>query len=296
MPIYHVTYLSDGLKVKGYLGLPEGWSFPPQQIEEWIQAASGSPTSLPTRFLARLNGQTKSKTNTSHLRDVEHPKHQRTAETLPGFIYCRGGIGKVGMVNLDWVAEFASYGYAVFAPSYRGNEGGQGKDEFGGADREDVHCALRLLQTFPFINPAKISAMGFSRGAVNAALTAADVPGIHRLVLWGGVSDLKATYDERVDLRRMLRRVLGGTPRKVPQEYMRRSPIVLAEQIPCPVLIMHGTADRQVAFSHGLTMFQQLIDLGKPVTFHRFEEGDHHLPSHEHSQAVQEMFAWLEGN
>ncbi|GAE04957.1 S9 family peptidase [Paenibacillus sp. JCM 10914] len=42
---------------------------------------------------------------------------------LPLVIYCRGGIGRVGAVKFKWVEEFAAQGYAVFAPTYRGNEG-----------------------------------------------------------------------------------------------------------------------------------------------------------------------------
>lgn len=286
MPIYHVTYLSDGMKVKGYLGLPDGWSFPPHQIEEWIQEANGTSVSLPARFVARLNAETyKHESSTGG-----------TFARLPGFIYCRGGIRKVGMVNSSWVDEFANYGYAVFAPSYRGNEGGAGRDEFGGADREDVHAAFRLMQQLPFIDPARITVMGFSRGAVNATLTAVEVAEVHRLVLWGGVADLKATYQERVDLRRMLRRVVGGTPAKVPEEYERRSPLALAGQIPCPVLVMHGTADEQVDFSHGLAMYEQLKQLGKEVAIHRFENGNHHLSPTEHQSAVRNMFSWVESD
>lgn len=294
MPIYHVTYMSDGYKVKGYLGLPEGWSFPPQQVEDWIQAASATTVSLPARFLARLvNPNETSEVHQDAVPVAATEAEKLATQKLPGFIYCRGGIRKVGMVNPDWVAEFASYGYAVFAPSYRGNEGGEGRDEFGGADREDVHSAFRLLQKLPFVKQNEISVMGFSRGAVNAALSAVEVPGVQKLILWGGVADLRATYQERVDLRRMLRRVVGGTPGKVPEEYARRSPLNLASQIPCPVLIMHGTDDVQVDFSHGEQMFQRLSELGKRVSFHRFDNGGHHLPPPEHRIAVQNMFTWI---
>ena len=32
------------------------------------------------------------------------------------------------------------------------------------------------------------------------------------MILWSGVSDLAQTYEERIDLRRMMKRVIGGTP------------------------------------------------------------------------------------
>ena len=34
------------------------------------------------------------------------------------------------------------------------------------------------------------------------------------LVSWGGVSDMVLTYEERKDMRRMMKRVIGGTPKR----------------------------------------------------------------------------------
>ena len=64
---------------------------------------------------------------------------------LPGLVYCRGGIRSVGMVRLPRIVSLARRGYAVFAPFYRGNDGGEGRDEFGGDDRHDAggECGLQ---------------------------------------------------------------------------------------------------------------------------------------------------------
>lgn len=284
MPIYHVTYLSDGLRIKGYLGLPHGYEEEVREVQNWVQQACETTDSLPVQRLPEGSG-------------LPHPIIPASpAKKLPGFIYCRGGIGKVGMVKLDWVAAFAQAGYAVFAPSYRGTEGGEGRDEFGGADQEDVHVAFRIICQIPFVDAARVSVMGFSRGAINAALTASAEPRTHRLILWGGVSDLQATYEERADIRRMLRRTTGGTPTNKPQSYRDRSPITFAEKFMCPVLIMHGTADVQVDFIHGLSLYNHLTQLRKSVTLYRYEKLGHHLPALDHDQAVRDMFRWVESD
>ena len=44
-----------------------------------------------------------------------------------GIVYMRGGIQHVGMARPARVAQFASQGFVVFAPYYRGNRGGEGK-------------------------------------------------------------------------------------------------------------------------------------------------------------------------
>lgn len=68
------------------------------------------------------------------------------AVPAPGLIYCRGGIRKVGMVRKRRIMSMAKRGFVVFAPFYRGNEGGEGREDFGGEDRFDVCHAVSLVQ------------------------------------------------------------------------------------------------------------------------------------------------------
>ncbi len=42
------------------------------------------------------------------------------------------------------------------------------------------------------------------------------------------------TYEERHDLRRMMKRVIGGTPKKVPEEYKWRTPFDQVDKIQAP--------------------------------------------------------------
>jgi dipeptidyl aminopeptidase/acylaminoacyl peptidase len=168
----------------------------------------------------------------------------------PGFVYCRGGIGRVGMVKLDWVVRFALREFIVFAPSYRGNEGGEGREDFGLADREDVFSAITLLRSLPFVDPEHITVYGFSRGGPMALFSGMESLGLRVAITHGGVSDLALTYEQRVDLRRMLRRVVGGTPSKFPDAYAARSPIWRVKDLQVPVLVIHGTDDVQVDVSH----------------------------------------------
>lgn len=277
MMIFKTTYLSGGFKVKGYLCLPEGFDVPLEDLQRWISEFYSDPDLPAERVAESLNPR----------------RSDLLAQQWPVLIYCRGGIGKVGRVRTFWIEHFAAHGYVVFAPCYRGNEGGEGRDEFGGADQEDVFSAYRLLQHLPFLDPKRISVMGFSRGAINAAQTAVHMQDLHRLILWGGVSDLAKTYEERISLRRMLKRVIGGTPARRPESYEIRSPIRFAHLIHCPVLIMHGTDDVQVDFSHGLNMYLKLKELGIPAGLLEFSGYGHILPPDIHQEAVRQMFEWI---
>ncbi|GIP21334.1 S9 family peptidase [Paenibacillus sp. J22TS3] len=279
MMIFKITYISGGYKVKGYLALPEGYDIPLPKLQSWISGFYSADSDLETIRTAE---------------SINRASSDLMSRKWPVFIYCRGGMGNFGSVRTSWLEHFTRHGHIVFAPCYRGNESGEGRDEFGGADREDVFSAFRLLQNFPFVDENRISVMGFSRGSINAALTAAELKDTHRLILWSGVSDLAKTYEERISLRRMLKRVLGGTPARRPGAYAARSPIQFAERIHCPVLIMHGTSDVQVDYSHGLTMYHKLMELGMTAELHSYSGYGHIFPLAKHLEAVERMFRWIQ--
>jgi len=212
---------------------------------------------------------------------------------LPGLVYCRGGFGRVGQVKLDWLRAFVERGYVVFAPLYRGNEGGEGNDEFGGADCEDCCAAVRLLRHLPFVDSEQVSVMGFSRGAINAFRTAILEPNIKGLILWGGVADLAATYVERPELQKMLRRVLRGSPQTAAAAYSVRSAISQVHAISCPTLLVHGTADVQVDVRHARKLYIAMRAANKSVTAHLYEGYGHHLPEPVFSAVVERWLDWL---
>ena len=85
-----------------------------------------------------------------------------------GFLYLRGGIKNVGKVRPARIAQFAAEGFIVFAPYYRGNQGGEGNEDFAGDDREDAFSAFLLLKSLPRVQ--EIHIFGFSRGGVMALI------------------------------------------------------------------------------------------------------------------------------
>ncbi|MVO98009.1 alpha/beta hydrolase family protein [Paenibacillus lutrae] len=237
--LYVVTYAAQGLRVKGYLAVPEGKG------------------------------------------------------PLPAVIYCRGGIRGVGMVRIRRVISMARRGHVVFAPFYRGNEGGEGREDFAGEDRYDVYHALLMLRKLPEVASDRIALIGFSRGAIMALLTARDCEDVGPVVVWGGVSDLHDTYEERVDLRRMLKRVVGH-PLKQADEYIRRSPSRWADRIDSPVLIVHGTADPMVLISHAHKLADALQRADKDYKQLFYEGLEHRFPREMDEKALDEVFQWIQ--
>ncbi|MCP3741063.1 alpha/beta hydrolase family protein [Rossellomorea sp. BNER] len=210
-----------------------------------------------------------------------------------GFLYLRGGIKNVGMVRPARIAQFASEGFIVFAPFYRGNQGGEGNEDFAGDDRMDAFSAFELLRSHPRVKNKRIHVFGFSRGGVMALLTAIQHAETTSVVTWGGVSDMILTYYERNDLRRMMKRVIGGTPKKFPERYEWRTPLYQLEAIKAPVLIIHGEKDSNVSVDHSYRLEKRLKTLGKAVESHYFKEFTHYFPPEINRKIVIMVCQWM---
>ncbi len=233
--LYTVTYLADGLKVKGLLAVPD------------------------------------------------------KMETEDGFLYLRGGIKNVGQVRPGRIVQFAAEGFVVFAPYYRGNRGGEGREDFAGDDRHDAYAAVRVLKRYV----KNIHVFGFSRGGIMAIWTAIEFPEIASLVTWGGVSDMLMTYEERVDLRRMMKRVIGGTPNKFRERYEERTPVEELKALQCPVLIIHGVRDENVQVTQAEVLQERLTAFGKRVESWYFNEYTHYFPPAVNRRTVKNLSLWM---
>lgn len=210
-----------------------------------------------------------------------------------GFLYLRGGIKNVGTVRPSRIIQFASQGFVVFAPFYRGNQGGEGDEDFAFEDRWDAIAGFELLKRHPMVNPGRVHLFGFSRGGIMALWTAISCPDAASLVTWGGVSDMVLTYEERIDLRRMLKRVIGGSPMKYPDAYKARTPLYHTERISCDVLIIHGEDDENVSIQHAVMLEERLTDAQKQVETWYFPGFTHYFPPKINRQIVRDLTKWM---
>lgn len=218
------------------------------------------------------------------------PKKQAT---YSGLLYLRGGIRNVGKVRVARIVQLASYGFIVFAPFYRGNDGGQGWEDFAGNDRWDVIHGYEVLKNHPNVNAKHIHVFGFSRGGLMAMLTACLLPTVCSVVTWGGLSDMTLAYEERVDLRKMLKRVIGGTPNKYPERYAQRTIFSYLPTLEASVLIIHGAKDENVGIEHAETLAQHLQILQKDVEFWKYEREGHLFPQPLNRQVTEKAVMWM---
>ncbi|MGE5413006.1 MAG: alpha/beta hydrolase family protein, partial [Syntrophomonadaceae bacterium] len=113
----------------------------------------------------------------------------------PAIVYNRGGngdFGKIGEADLRFFGRLASEGFVVLASQYRGADGAPGRDEFGGADLEDVRSLFPVAAELSFVDLRNVFMLGFSRGGMMTYLAIRDGAPIRAAAVVGGVSDLPA--------------------------------------------------------------------------------------------------------
>jgi dipeptidyl aminopeptidase/acylaminoacyl peptidase len=241
-----MTYLSDGLQVKGYLAVP------------------------------------------------------KRGERLPCLIFNRGGNRAFGALTDGYAArvlgKLATWGYVVVASQYRGNAGGEGREEFGGADINDVLHLIPLLKSFPQADTSRIGMYGWSRGGLMTYLALTQTDRIRAAVIGGGMSDAFDTVARRPEMDiGQFAEVIPDYARHKETALHARSPVRWPERLHkhTPLLLLHGSADWRVHPTQALAMASALYASRHPFRFVFFEGEDHEL--HEYQEEVEALVkAWLD--
>ncbi len=202
---------------------------------------------------------------------------------LPFVILPHGGPSARDILGFDYLAQMiASRGYGVLQPNYRGSRGYGGAfeqagfAEWGLKMQDDVTDGTRWLIDRKLADPARICIAGWSYGGYVALMGAIKTPDLYRCaVSVAGVTDLR----RRLDRASQSRFADLNLPRfdSDPVVIAENSPVLHADRIRIPVLLVHGRRDFTVSVEDSETMESALRDLGKPVQALYFDDDDHYL-------------------
>ena len=190
---------------------------------------------------------------------------------LPAIIYNRGGlldIGKLDTPNILDFYELASRGFVILASQYRGNDGGEGREELGGVDVNDVTSLLSIAGSLPYVDPRNLYFYGLSRGGMMTFLA------LRRGAVVNAAAVVGAIYDLEGALEPTKQRAPGivATVTKLIPDYSTRGAAALAERsainwpesVNVPLLMIHGGEDEEVPVSQALAFATKLSLLRKP--------------------------------
>jgi dipeptidyl aminopeptidase/acylaminoacyl peptidase len=155
-------------------------------------------------------------------------------------------------------------GYIVLTPDYRGSSG-YSRDWATGVhmglgvnDTADVAAGADYLKTLPYVDADRIGVWGLSYGGFLTLQALNTDPTLWRCGIdVAGVVDW-ATYGAGYTTPRL------GTPVENPEIYRVSAPINFMQKLARPLLVLHGTNDRNVQFRDSLRVIDTLLKLDKP--------------------------------
>ncbi len=210
----------------------------------------------------------------------------KAAGHYPCIIYNRGGNRETGNLKISdafvRLGRLAQNGYIVVAGYYRGNGGSEGKEEFGGADVNDVMNLIPLLNHVQYADTSRIGMYGWSRGGMMTYLALTRTNKMKAAVVGGALADLNAMMKERKEMESVYADLIPMYDQNKKKELEKRS----ANKWPCkisqttPLLMLHGSADDRVPADQSTELSKQLTKCGIPHSLKIIEGGDHGLSKH----------------
>ncbi|MEM9742975.1 MAG: alpha/beta fold hydrolase [Pseudomonadota bacterium] len=216
-------------------------------------------------------------------------------KSLPTIVLPHGGPATHDQLGFDWMAQFfASRGYLVLQPNFRGSSGfgdafrRAGYGAWGGAMQDDIHAGVQSLTAMNWSDPARVCIVGASYGGYAALAGGVKAPELFRCIA------AIAPVTDLIDLLEYERRETGR--RSYNFEYWTQSigklgadakalaaasPARNADAINAPVLLIHGRADDVVPIAQSRKMRRALKKAKAAVELVTLVDADHWLSSTE---------------
>ena len=199
-------------------------------------------------------------------------REPRVGTRLPVLLSPYGGPGtrlvRKGSGWQDAVAQwFAEQGFAVLVADGRGTPGrgpawekAISGDQLGPALEDQVDAVRAAAAELPYLDLSRVGIRGWSFGGTLAAAAVLRRPDVFHVAAAGAAPTDQRHYDSHWKERFL------GHPDEHPAHYARSSLLDDAPGLRRPLLLMHGTADDNVAFTHTLKLSAALLAAGRPHT------------------------------
>ena len=204
----------------------------------------------------------------------------QTGRRYPVIIYNRGGnreFGKIVDLQMSWWLKYLDEGFVIVASQYRGNDGGEGREEFGGADVRDVMNLVPLIHSLPYADTANVFINGASRGGMMTYIALARAIRVKAAAVESAPVDLANLQKLRPDFEQMWSEMIPDFASRRTEFYRARSAILWPERIETPLLIQQGTADWRVDARDALRFAERLQELKRTYELVIYAGDDHGL-------------------
>ena len=211
-------------------------------------------------------------------------------EPLPLIVDIHGGPAGRTDLALEQFALYqawASQGFAVFSPNYRGSEGYTAAfqvanyRDLGGADYQDIMAGVKSLIKRGIAHPDSLVIMGGSYGGYMTNWIITQTNMFKVAVSRYGIFDLKTDFSNSIYAQWELD-YLGKPYWDDPAAYRRMSPAAYIKNAKTPTLILHGAEDENTFNANSRELARALKTLDVPHHFFLYPREAHGMdePSH----------------
>ena len=209
-------------------------------------------------------------------------------QSMPLIVLPHGGPEARDNQAFDWWSFFyASRGYLVYRPNFRGSDGygsrfsQAGHGEWGRRMQDDITEGVEKLIADGIVDPERVCIVGASYGGYAALAGATLTPELYACaVSVNGVTNLMGMLGDASQssgLSEDYWRVRIGDRFRNEDEINAVSPINLVRNAKAPIMLIHGKDDTVVPVGHSREMRNRLRDAGKAYEYVELPGEDHWL-------------------
>ncbi|MEQ8936544.1 MAG: prolyl oligopeptidase family serine peptidase, partial [Amphiplicatus sp.] len=239
---------------------------------------------------------------------LTRPRGSAKGSKLPLIVIPHGGPVAYDSLGFDyWAQFFASRGYLVLQPNFRGSAGfgadfrRAGYGEWGAKMQDDITDGVNHLIDAGWADPDRVCIVGGSYGGYAALAGGAFTPDLYKCVVAiAPVSDIPTMleHESRVTGRYSgtsdYWKMVIGDRSSDRAKLEAISPARNARNFKAPVLLIHGTDDTVVPYNQSARMEDALRSSGKNVKLVQLKAEDHWLSSSAtRLQTFKEMDAFV---
>ena len=196
---------------------------------------------------------------------------------------------------------FASRGYAIFKPNFRGSLGyglaflDANRGDLGGGDMRDILSGIDHLVKMGIANEDRLFVYGVSYGGYMTSWLVGQTDRFKAAVAENAVTDLTMMWTLS-DLQSWTEWSFGGKPWEVPNAMRQHSPLTHAHKVKTPTLILHSANDRRCPLPMGQAFHQALLRAGVQTQLVIYPNERHSisLPRHR-ADKLRRIIKWFDG-
>ncbi|MCP2518881.1 S9 family peptidase [Candidatus Aminicenantes bacterium AC-335-K20] len=199
----------------------------------------------------------------------------------------------------NWAQLFASNGYMVLLPNFRGSSGYGMKwmmknvRDWGNGPMSDVMSGIDYLISKGWVDENKLFVGGGSYGGYLTSWIITHTDRFKAAFVSAGVTNLVTEY-ALTDEPSFLIGYFNSTPYEDPEIYRKNSPLTYASNVRTPVLIVHGEKDLRVPVSQAYEFYSALKYYKAPAKLIIYPREYHGIREYTHQlDCMRRVLNWF---